>query len=118
MPITANRKAVARNSGTRKMRILAFSVSSTARKKPPMASFKTSAGKASSMACGAWASATPQGKILGSDGDAIPGLYGVGNCVASPSGRAYFSAGSTFGPIMTVAYLAAQSLAVEPRREA
>ena len=62
--------------------------------------------------------ATPQGKILGGDGDPIPGLYGVGNCVASPSGRAYFSAGSTFGPIVTFAYLAAQSLVAEPRREA
>jgi succinate dehydrogenase/fumarate reductase flavoprotein subunit len=62
--------------------------------------------------------ANPQGQILGGDGEPIPGLYGVGNCVASPSGRAYFSAGSTFGPIVTFAYLAAQSLAAEARRDA
>ena len=62
MPITASRKAVARNSGTRKMRILAASVSSTASAMPPIASLNTSTGSASSRASGACASATPQGK--------------------------------------------------------
>ena len=47
MPITASRNAPARNSGTRKMRILADSVSISARPAPPTASFRTSAGAAS-----------------------------------------------------------------------
>ena len=47
----------------------------------------------------------------------VPGLYGVGNCVASPSGQAYWSGGSTWGPYVTFGYVAAQSIAAEPVRE-
>lgn len=61
-PITASRKAVARNSGTRKMRILALRVSTRASSTPPMASLITNTGKAMISASGASASATPQGK--------------------------------------------------------
>ena len=46
----------------------------------------------------------------------VPGLYGVGNCVASPSGQAYWSGGSTWGPYVTFGYVAAQSIAAEPVR--
>ena len=41
----------------------------------------------------------------------IPGLYGVGNCVASASGQAYWSGGSTWGPYVAFGRLAAQSIA-------
>jgi succinate dehydrogenase/fumarate reductase flavoprotein subunit len=61
--------------------------------------------------------ANPQGQIMGADDRPVPGLYGVGNCVASPSGQAYLAGGATFGPIITFAYLAARSLVEEPVRE-
>jgi hypothetical protein len=51
------------------------------------------------------------GRVLDVDDRPIPGLYGVGNCVASPSGRAYWAGGGTLGPIFTFAYLTAQAIA-------
>ena len=57
------------------------------------------------------------GQILGVDGEPIPGLYGVGNCVASPSAQGYWAGGGTLGPIMTFGYLAAEHAARQPRRE-
>ena len=47
----------------------------------------------------------------------VPGLYGVGNCVASASGQAYWSGGSTWGPYVTFGYVAAQSIVAEPVKE-
>ena len=49
----------------------------------------------------------PDGQVLDDPGEPIPGLYGVGNCVASASARAYWAGGATLGPIMAFAYLAA-----------
>ena len=43
----------------------------------------------------------------------IPGLHGVGNCVASASGQAYWSGGSTWGPYVTFGFVAARSIARE-----
>ncbi len=40
----------------------------------------------------------------------IPGLYGVGNCVASPSASAYWAAGATIGPIFGFALRTAEEL--------
>ncbi|TDN63792.1 FAD-dependent oxidoreductase [Paraburkholderia sp. BL10I2N1] len=51
----------------------------------------------------------PEGQVLDHTGQAIPGLYGVGNCVASASARAYWAGGATLGPILAFSYLAARS---------
>ncbi|RJG02479.1 FAD-dependent oxidoreductase [Noviherbaspirillum sedimenti] len=57
------------------------------------------------------------GRILDVNGKPIPGLYGVGNCVASASGPAYWSGGATLGPIITFAYRAANALQKESVKE-
>jgi 3-oxosteroid 1-dehydrogenase len=51
----------------------------------------------------------PDGQVLDNMGNPIAGLYGVGNCVASASARAYWAGGATLGPILAFAYLAARS---------
>lgn len=58
------------------------------------------------------------GQVLGIDGNPVPGLYGVGNCVASASAQGYWAGGGTLGPIMTFGYLAAEQAAKQPKREA
>lgn len=57
------------------------------------------------------------GQVLDYANRPIPGLYGIGNCVASPSGRAYWSGGATLGPIMAFAYRAAHQAHAEPLAE-
>jgi hypothetical protein len=47
----------------------------------------------------------------------IPGLYGVGNCVASASRRAYWAGGATIGPMIAFAYRAAQAASREPIKQ-
>ncbi|CAB4916756.1 unannotated protein [freshwater metagenome] len=61
--------------------------------------------------------ASAAGEILRADGSVIPGLYGVGNCVASVAGAGYWSGGSTLGPIVTFATLTGKHLAAQPARE-
>jgi 3-oxosteroid 1-dehydrogenase len=56
---------------------------------------------------------TPDGQVLDDLGDPIPGLYGVGNCVASASGNAYWAGGATLGPILAFAYRAATAAHAE-----
>jgi succinate dehydrogenase/fumarate reductase flavoprotein subunit len=46
------------------------------------------------------------GRVLDHRGEPIPGLYGAGNCVASPAAQAYWGAGGTIGPILCFAHLA------------
>jgi len=58
----------------------------------------------------------PEGQVLDIEDKPIPGLYGVGNCVASASGRAYWAGGGTLGPIIGFAYRAANAAHKEPVR--
>ncbi|WP_431778966.1 FAD-dependent oxidoreductase [Microbacterium aurantiacum] len=55
-------------------------------------------------------------QILDGDERPVPGLYGLGNCVASASGQAYWSAGCTWGPYLTFGYIAAQNIVAEPEK--
>lgn len=50
------------------------------------------------------------GRVLDTADKPIPGLYGVGNCVASASGRAYWAGGATLGPILAFAYRTANAV--------
>jgi 3-oxosteroid 1-dehydrogenase len=61
--------------------------------------------------------ATPDGQVVDDLDRPIPGLYGVGNCVASASARAYWAGGATLGPIIAFAYRAANAAHAEPVKE-
>lgn len=55
-------------------------------------------------------------RVLHVDGKPIPGLYGSGNCIASPAGQAYWSGGGTIGPALTFGYIAGNNVAAEPEK--
>jgi 3-oxosteroid 1-dehydrogenase len=55
-----------------------------------------------------------EARVLHVSGEPIPGLYGAGNCVASPTGQSYWSAGGTLGPALTFGYIAGENAANEP----
>ncbi|HYH44800.1 MAG TPA: FAD-dependent oxidoreductase [Thermoanaerobaculia bacterium] len=50
-------------------------------------------------------------RVLRPDGTPIPGLFGAGNCIASPTGQAYWGAGGTLGPAITFGFIAGQTAA-------
>jgi 3-oxosteroid 1-dehydrogenase len=56
-------------------------------------------------------------QIVRPDGTPIPGLYGAGNCIASPAGAAYWGGGSTLGPALTHGYLAGKHVTTERVRQ-
>ncbi|MBT8765042.1 FAD-dependent oxidoreductase [Metapseudomonas boanensis] len=53
-------------------------------------------------------------RVLRPDGSIIAGCYAVGNTSAAVMGKTYPGPGSTIGPAMTFAYIAANHIAVEP----
>jgi 3-oxosteroid 1-dehydrogenase len=55
-------------------------------------------------------------QILDGSDRPVPGLYGIGNCVASASGQAYWSGGTTFGPYTTFGFVAASAIAAETEK--
>lgn len=50
----------------------------------------------------------PDARVLNTEGQPIVGLYAIGNCAASVTGRYYPGAGATLGPAMTFGFLAAE----------
>ena len=55
--------------------------------------------------------ADPQARVLGDDGEPIPGLYVAGSDQANVMGGHYPSGGINIGPAMTFGYIAARDVA-------
>lgn len=57
-----------------------------------------------------------QARVLNQAGQPIAGLYAIGNCSASVTGRYYPGAGATLGPAMTFGFLAAEHACAQPQQ--
>ena len=56
-------------------------------------------------------------QVLDTTDRPIPGLYGAGNCVASPVGGSYWGGGSLIGPAMVFSAIAGRQAAQEPLKQ-
>jgi succinate dehydrogenase/fumarate reductase flavoprotein subunit len=56
-------------------------------------------------------------RVLSKSGVPIPGIFGAGNCVASPAGQAYWGAGGTIGVALAYGYIAGNEAARRVRRQ-
>ncbi len=57
-------------------------------------------------------------QVVRMDGTPVPGLYGAGNCIASPVGQGDWGAGGTLGPAITFGAIAGRYAATEPVKAA
>jgi 3-oxosteroid 1-dehydrogenase len=56
-------------------------------------------------------------QVLNEEDRPIPGLYGAGNCIASPAGQGYWAGGATLGPALTFGALAGKHAAAAAPKE-
>jgi succinate dehydrogenase/fumarate reductase flavoprotein subunit len=58
----------------------------------------------------------PRSRVLHAEGHAIAGLYGAGNCIASPAAGGYWGGGAQIGPGIVFGGIAGLEAAAEPVR--
>jgi hypothetical protein len=56
-------------------------------------------------------------QVIDTENKPIPGLYGAGDCIASPTANAYWGGGSTIGSALTYGYIAGINATQETQKE-